>query len=204
MRPTGFRHAIRSRLVRLSRRIKRSMNDFSVAARDLRNYIFVIIIQWFPRHWRSHRFFRPFWGWYLTQNHSPHQFVGRCIYCGSTDQLSDEHIVPAGLGGDQILYKASCESCRLKIKVIEDSCLGEMKAIRYRRGIGLRRVKMRPDTLTLWVLTNWDGKQEVLPPGQNPAQKWEKKEVPYAEHMTSFFLPVFKRPGIMRGLIPGL
>jgi len=25
--------------------------------------------------------------------------VGRCIYCGSTVALSDEHVVPLGLGG---------------------------------------------------------------------------------------------------------
>ncbi|MCW5680486.1 MAG: hypothetical protein KF794_04450 [Xanthobacteraceae bacterium] len=39
--------------------------------------------------------------------------VGRCVYCGSTDQLSDEHIVPISLGGDIVLPNSSCENCRL-------------------------------------------------------------------------------------------
>ncbi len=42
--------------------------------------------------------------------------VGRCIYCWPkktvTTSLSDEHIVPRGLGGDQFLKDASCEDCR--------------------------------------------------------------------------------------------
>lgn len=42
-----------------------------------------------------------------------HRFesVGRCIYCGSTDNLSDEHILAYALGGNWILPKASCARC---------------------------------------------------------------------------------------------
>src|SRR5689334_22057896 len=38
--------------------------------------------------------------------------VGKCIYCGDDKSpLSDEHIIPDGLGGNLILVKASCFSC---------------------------------------------------------------------------------------------
>jgi hypothetical protein len=38
--------------------------------------------------------------------------IGRCIYCGSTDDLSDEHIIPYGLGATWVLRKASCKRHR--------------------------------------------------------------------------------------------
>lgn len=38
--------------------------------------------------------------------------AGECIYCGSTDDLSAEHIIPLSLGGKAIITDASCASCR--------------------------------------------------------------------------------------------
>jgi len=35
--------------------------------------------------------------------------IGKCIYCGSTEALSDEHIIPLGLNGAWILEQASCK-----------------------------------------------------------------------------------------------
>ncbi len=40
-----------------------------------------------------------------------YQEVGSCIYCGSTDNLSNEHIIPYGLGGNLELPKSSCSRC---------------------------------------------------------------------------------------------
>jgi hypothetical protein len=37
--------------------------------------------------------------------------VGRCIYCNSTENLSDEHALPYGLQGHLILPSASCKEC---------------------------------------------------------------------------------------------
>ena len=34
--------------------------------------------------------------------------VGSCIYCGATDQLTDEHIIPLALGGRFVLPDSSC------------------------------------------------------------------------------------------------
>lgn len=36
---------------------------------------------------------------------------GKCIYCGARSDLTDEHIIPFGLGGNAILPKSSCERC---------------------------------------------------------------------------------------------
>ena len=37
--------------------------------------------------------------------------VGLCIYCGSDTDLTDEHIIPEGMGGREILPKSSCRPC---------------------------------------------------------------------------------------------
>ena len=44
---------------------------------------------------------------------SNHRFdpVGKCIYCSSNDELSDEHILALALGGHWILPAASCLAC---------------------------------------------------------------------------------------------
>src|SRR5262249_53012078 len=40
-----------------------------------------------------------------------HPVVGRCIYCFTTDNLTDEHTVPLSLNGSLKLKKASCTAC---------------------------------------------------------------------------------------------
>lgn len=52
--------------------------------------------------------------------------VGECIYCGSKNDLTDEHIVPHGLGGTWILPKSSCKACAKITGKIERSCLRSM------------------------------------------------------------------------------
>lgn len=39
------------------------------------------------------------------------KFVGKCIYCGSTENLHDEHVIPESLNGVRILEKGSCGDC---------------------------------------------------------------------------------------------
>lgn len=41
-----------------------------------------------------------------------YEAVGYCIYCGSTESLTDEHTLASGLGGRHILPDSSCEECR--------------------------------------------------------------------------------------------
>lgn len=40
-----------------------------------------------------------------------HPKIGYCIYCGAIDNLTDEHVIPYGLGGKELLKKASCKEC---------------------------------------------------------------------------------------------
>jgi len=47
------------------------------------------------------------------------RYVGKCIYCGSTENLSKEHIVPYGLKGEFILLKASCTRHGLTTSLFE-------------------------------------------------------------------------------------
>jgi len=36
---------------------------------------------------------------------------GQCIYCGSSSELRDEHVVPFGIGGRHVIEAASCAAC---------------------------------------------------------------------------------------------
>jgi hypothetical protein len=61
---------------------------------------------------------------------------GRCIYCGSTKNLTSEHVVPFGLGGDFELPGASCVGCRdvtslIERRVMEEQFTGPRLAIGY-------------------------------------------------------------------------
>lgn len=39
------------------------------------------------------------------------KFVGKCIYCGSIENLHDEHVIPESLNGVRLLEKGSCGDC---------------------------------------------------------------------------------------------
>jgi len=62
------------------------------------------------------------------QNYPP---VGHCIYCGETDSLSREHIIPFGLNGNAVLAAASCARCRNITASFEREVLrGSMRTVR--------------------------------------------------------------------------
>jgi hypothetical protein len=78
----------------------------------------------------------------------PYKFspVGRCIYCGDNkSQLTDEHIIPLGLGGTVILPAASCKPCATltgKFEgVVQRTIFGDFR-IRY--NLPTRRKNERP------------------------------------------------------------
>jgi len=76
--------------------------------------------------------------------------VGYCIYCGSTDDLRDEHVVPLALDGTLILPDSSCKACadmtsRLDLEVLR----GFMLAARTVAGFATRRPKNRPTRFEL-------------------------------------------------------
>lgn len=66
--------------------------------------------------------------------------VNRCIYCGSTGQLSKEHILPFGLNGSSTLLKASCSRCAKITGEIERKLLrGEFQPVRIYRELKSRK-----------------------------------------------------------------
>jgi hypothetical protein len=70
--------------------------------------------------------------------------VGRCIYCGTTDNLTREHIIPFGIGGNLVLPKSSCKRCAAITGKFEQSCLkGILHDFRNRFGFPTRRKKER-------------------------------------------------------------
>jgi HNH endonuclease len=83
--------------------------------------------------------------------------AGRCIYCGSTaPPLSDEHILPDGLGGDLILPRASCAECAKATHRCETHLIKGL--LQYPRSLaGVRSRKRKGVPLALPVLLGDSG-----------------------------------------------
>ena len=65
--------------------------------------------------------------------------VGVCIFCGRTDSLTREHIVPTALGGTATLPRASCATCAAITGSVEQVVLrGPMWPVRVLRGLASR------------------------------------------------------------------
>lgn len=80
------------------------------------------------------------------------RYVGKCIYCFSTDDLTDEHVIPYGLGGNLVLQKASCRRCAAITSNFERKVLrGTLGAVRAVMGVRTRRKKKRATELPLTV-----------------------------------------------------
>jgi len=72
--------------------------------------------------------------------------VKACIYCGSREILSTEHIIPYGFGGELVLPKASCEAHRKATSKIEDFILRRyLCPLRSHLGLPSRKPGSRPD-----------------------------------------------------------
>jgi hypothetical protein len=114
-----------------------------------------------------------------------YEAVGHCIYCGSISSLSDEHIIPLGLGGRMILPMASCAICSEKTSKLERTCLRTMYGpLRMLYGLPSRRKKSRPETLQLKIK-------------RTAASEWEY--VPVAQDRYPFLItfPYFDAPGAL-------
>lgn len=113
---------------------------------------------------------------------------GRCLYCPSTEGLTDEHIIPVSLGGKRILPSASCPACQKHTTRFEAIVAREMYGmLRLRLGIqgSRKRRKQRP--------TNWP--VSVHPEGQNPFLS----NPPISSLPLVYFAPVLPAPGIKSG-----
>jgi hypothetical protein len=122
-------------------------------------------------------------------NEIRYQPVGQCIYCGvdaSTESLSDEHIIPLGLGGYNVLPDASCERCRKITGGFEGFCLQQMLGeARTHLKIPEKRKRRR------------SGRPESLGVGQPSGDGTYWTQVPVAAH--PFFLRMYI-PGSPREL----
>lgn len=98
------------------------------------------------------------------------RIIGKCIYCGSYGpQLSHEHIVPLGLGGEWILREASCSECqRITSRIELDVLRHSYKLIRSKMGLPSRRRNQKLPTYPLDIEKG--GKEETvyLPIDQYP------------------------------------
>jgi hypothetical protein len=121
--------------------------------------------------------------------------IGRCIYCGVTEfepgsnlPLSEEHVVPEGLGARLILLEASCKSCAERINVFETNMLRTL-LLAPRRQMGIRGKKRKRDEKDYPVTTVVGDKDVVL-------------RLPLAIHPTMLFLPILNAPGALCGRSP--
>ena len=97
--------------------------------------------------------------------------VGHCIYCGSKEELSDEHVVPFALGGALILPDASCHTCAAITSKFERIILrGFMYRARNVAKFPTRRPKKRPQSMELQIIDEQCGERTVnLPTANFPA-----------------------------------
>jgi hypothetical protein len=85
--------------------------------------------------------------------------VGFCIYCGARgaedNPISDEHIIPEGMGGNLVLEMASCQKCAGVISAAEGFCQRNMfPGLRALYDLyGKQRKKTRPLAFPLTIKT---------------------------------------------------
>jgi hypothetical protein len=108
--------------------------------------------------------------------------IDRCIYCGSVENLSDEHIVPLALGGTHILLKASCGDCAKVTAEVERCVLNVCwKGFRWVTGMPTRHKKRQPLT---------------MPAGVRRGDEWIESELPLGKYTGVAGFPVFREPGV--------
>lgn len=113
--------------------------------------------------------------------------TGRCIYCGlpeSGNNLSDEHIIPYGLGGRMVFKRASCIECSNQTHAFEGNVLGTFFKIPRRR-LGIKSRRKLFNTVTLTKLAR-EGEKNISVPVES---------LPKAVTLISFGYP-----GILAGI----
>ena len=96
---------------------------------------------------------------------------GRCIYCGATEGLTDEHIMPLSMNGNRVIEDASCEPCRVITCKVENAVTHVMwGSWRAQRNMRSRRRRSRA-SLRVRVEIERAGAQSeaLLPPREAPA-----------------------------------
>jgi hypothetical protein len=107
--------------------------------------------------------------------------VGRCIYCGSVEGLSDEHVIPYGLGGQWKLLDASCRKCADVTSAIEGRVLRwGLGDLRRKLSFPTRRPKRGPISL-----------------GYRVGEEDRNEDVPPEDHHGGFIMPVLAPPACL-------
>jgi hypothetical protein len=92
------------------------------------------------------------------------RYIGRCVYCGSTDNLTDEHIVPHGLKGPWQLLKGSCKVCnRITSAYDKDVLRNQFILPRAALGLPTYHPKNRPQEFSFEVEKDGHKEKIVLP-----------------------------------------
>lgn len=114
------------------------------------------------------------------------QPVGICIYCGASEDLQREHVIPFGLSGTAVLPAASCRTCAKVTSNFELRVLrGSMRDVRvFRR---LRSRSRHVDArLTQRLRIRRNGVLETV-------------ELPLEQYPILLHFPTFSMPGILSG-----
>ena len=115
--------------------------------------------------------------------------VDCCIYCGSRGELTDEHVIPLGLGGNLVLPASSCKQCATLTSKFELFVLrGFMREARAVAGLPSRRKAQQPKTIK-HELTLRSGDALV-------------RELPISASLAFLHLPVFSPCRFLDGKPP--
>ena len=112
--------------------------------------------------------------------------VGHCIYCGATDNLQKEHILPFGLSGTAVLPDSTCSKCARITGRQEGIVLrGPMRAVRVYRQLRSRtKYRDAPQKYPLNVMRGSREETVMLP----------LDEYPILLHFPIFPPPAFLNP----------
>lgn len=88
--------------------------------------------------------------------------IGKCIYCGSTNNLHDEHVIPESLNGVRLLEKGSCGDCGKITGKFEGSYARDsMLPVRTALNMKSKRSKSkRPTEFPMRFIK--DGKEKII------------------------------------------
>ena len=112
-----------------------------------------------------------------------------CMYCGETENLTKEHIIPLGMGGDLVFPKSSCKKCARITSLDERKVLrGFMYEGRLAGNLPSRRKGKQPKTFKR-ILVREDGVEFT-------------KELLVNSGISVIHLPIFNEPGILGGEFP--
>lgn len=118
--------------------------------------------------------------------------VGFCIFCGVTHgELTDEHIIPEGLGGTVTLPKSSCKDCE-KITSKFEMTVARFIYGNYRIKQGYpskrKKQKKRPKELPVYKVDNKETEEEI--------------NVPISDYPNTYISVELPPPSLLRGIAP--